>query len=69
LIATAEKTGRLGEVSQMMGVHYDEEGQTLARQLVSMLEPIITIVMGGFVAVVVLAVMLPVFDIATLSQR
>lgn len=69
LIATAEKTGRLGEVSQMMGAHYDEEGQTLARQLVSMLEPIITIVMGGFVAVVVLAVMLPVFDIATLSQR
>lgn len=69
LIATAEKTGRLGEVSQMMGAHYDEEGQTLARQMVSMLEPIITIVMGGFVAVVVLAVMLPVFDIATLSQR
>ncbi len=68
LIATAEKTGRLGEVSQMMGAHYEEEGQTLARQLVSMLEPIVTIVMGGFVALVVLAVMLPVFDIATLSQ-
>ncbi len=68
LIATAEKTGRLGEVSQMMGIHYEEEGQTLARQMVSVLEPVVTIVMGGFVAVVVLAVMLPVFDIATLSQ-
>jgi type II secretory pathway component PulF len=69
LIATAEKTGRLGEISQMMGVHYEEEGQTRARQLVSLLEPLVTIVMGGFVALVVLAVMLPVFDIATLSQR
>ncbi|TWT98086.1 putative type II secretion system protein F [Botrimarina colliarenosi] len=69
LIATAEKTGRLGEVSQMMGAHYEEEGQALARQLVSVIEPIVTMVMGAVVAAVVLAVMLPVFDIATLAQR
>lgn len=69
MIATAEKTGRLGEVSLMMGVHYEEEGQTVARQLVSVIEPIVTIVMGGVVAFVVLAVMLPVFDIATIAQR
>ncbi|MEO0529826.1 MAG: type II secretion system F family protein [Planctomycetota bacterium] len=69
MIATAEKTGRLGEVSLMMGSHYEEEGQALARQLISVIEPLVTIVMGGVVAVVVLAVMLPVFDIATLAQR
>lgn len=69
MIATAEKTGRLGEVSLMMGSHYEEEGQALARQMVSVIEPLVTIVMGGVVAVVVLAVMLPVFDIATLAQR
>lgn len=69
MIATAEKTGRLGEVSRMMGVHYEEEGQAMARQLVSVIEPLVTIVMGGVVATVVLAVMLPVFDIATLAQR
>ncbi|MEN0109450.1 MAG: type II secretion system F family protein [Planctomycetota bacterium] len=69
MIATAEKTGRLGQVSAMMGAHYEEEGQALARQLVSVIEPLVTIVMGGIVATVVLAVMLPVFDIATLAQR
>ncbi len=69
MIATAEKTGRLGEVSLMMGTHYEEEGQALARQLVSVIEPFVTIVMGGVVAFVVLAVMLPVFDIATIAQR
>ena len=69
MIATAEKTGRLGEVCTMMGHHYEEEGQALARQLVSVIEPLVTIVMGGVVATVVLAVMLPVFDIATLAQR
>ena len=69
MIATAEKTGRIGEVSGMLGSHYDEEGQSSARQLVSAMEPILTILMGGCVAVVVLAVMLPVFDIASLAQR
>lgn len=69
MIATAERTGRMGEVCTLMGEHYDEEGETLARQLVSVIEPLVTIVMGGVVATVVLAVMLPVFDIATLAQR
>lgn len=69
MIATAEQTGRMGEVCTLMGEHYDEEGETLARQLVSVIEPLVTIVMGGVVATVVLAVMLPVFDIATLAQR
>ena len=53
----------------MMASHYDEEGQALARQMVSVIEPVVTMVMGGVVATVVLAVMLPVFDIATLAQR
>ncbi len=39
------------------------------RLVVGLLEPIITIVMGLVVAVVVQAVMLPVFDLSTLAQR
>lgn len=69
LIATSEKTGRLGEVATMMGTHYGEEGEAQARQVISALEPIVTIGMGAVVAVVVLAVMLPVFDIATIANR
>ena len=69
MIATAEKTGKLGEVSTSLGKHYGEEGRESARQLVSAIEPFLTIVMGGVVAAVVLAVMLPVFDIASLAQR
>ncbi|MEO1497068.1 MAG: type II secretion system F family protein [Planctomycetota bacterium] len=69
LIATAEKTGRMGEVNRLLGAHYDEEGQAAARQIVSAIEPMVTIVMGGVVATVVMAVMLPVFDIATLAQK
>ena len=68
MMITAEATGNLGEVSRLLGEFYDEEAQTRMRQLVGLLEPIITVGMGVIVACVVLAVMLPVFDLSTLSQ-
>jgi type II secretory pathway component PulF len=69
MMITAESTGNLGEVSQLLGEYYDEEAQGRMRQLVGLLEPVITVVMGAIVAVIVLAVMLPVFDLSTLSQK
>ena len=52
-------------VTQTMGEFYEEEGETRMRELATVLEPLIIIAMGVFVAVVVLAVMLPMFDFAT----
>ena len=69
MLITAESTGNLGEVTQLLGEYYEEEAEVRMRQVVGLLEPIITIVMGLIVAVVVLAVMLPVFDLSTLAQR
>ena len=69
MMITAETTGNLGEVSELLGEYYDEEAQARMRQLVGLLEPIITVGMGFIVAVVVLAVMLPVFDLSTLAQK
>lgn len=68
MIGTAEKTGKLGEVLRMIGVYFEEEGEASARQAATLLEPLITVVMGAVVAVVVLAVMLPVFDMASFAR-
>jgi type II secretory pathway component PulF len=68
MVLTAEKTGTLGMVTQLMGEHYEEEGETKLRELATILEPLIIVVMGGVVAAVVTAVMLPMFDIATLAK-
>jgi len=65
MIATAERTGALGEVSQLIGSHYEEEGETRLRELSGVLEPLIIIGMGLLVAFIVMSVMLPVFDFAT----
>ena len=68
MVLTAERTGTLGMVTELMGEHYEEEGETKLRELATMLEPLIIVVMGVIVATIVMAVMLPMFDIATLAR-
>ncbi len=67
MLVTAENTGNLNSVTSILGEYYEEESEAKLRQLVGVLEPAITVVMGGVVAVVVLAVMLPVFNLSTFS--
>lgn len=67
MIITAERTGNLSEVTTILGEYYEEESEAKFRQLVGVLEPMITVVMGAIVAVVVLAVMLPVFNLSTFT--
>lgn len=68
MIITAERTGKLGEVTHLLGDYYEEEAEAKMRQLVGLLEPVITVGMGVLVATAVLAVMLPVFDLSTLAS-
>lgn len=68
MVLTAERTGTLAMVTQLMGEHYEEEGEAKLRELATILEPIIIVVMGIIVATIVMSVMLPMFDIATLAK-
>jgi type II secretory pathway component PulF len=68
MVLTAERTGTLGMVTELMGEHYEEEGESKLRELATMLEPLIIVVMGIIVATIVMAVMLPMFDIATMAK-
>lgn len=65
MVMTAEKTGTLGVVTQMIGAHFEEEGTAKLKEFVAFLEPVITIIMGGLVAVIVMSVMLPLFDLSS----
>jgi type II secretory pathway component PulF len=68
MVLTAERTGTLGMVTELMGAHYEEEGESKLRELATMLEPLIIVTMGVVVASIVIAVMLPMFDIANLAK-
>jgi type II secretory pathway component PulF len=68
MVLTAERTGTLGMVTELMGEHYEEEGESKLRELATLLEPLIIVMMGVIVATIVMAVMLPMFDIATMAR-
>ncbi len=68
MVGTAEKTGTLGLVTRMIGQHFEEEGEAKLREVVAVLEPVITVVMGLFVAVIVMSVMLPLFDLSSVAK-
>jgi type IV pilus assembly protein PilC len=68
MISTAEQTGTLATVMELMGEFYEEEGETRLRELSVVLEPLIIIALGLVVAFVVMSVMLPIFDFATAAK-
>jgi type II secretory pathway component PulF len=68
MIQTAERTGKLGEVMQLVGEFYEDEGERQVRSLAKMLEPAIIVGMGIVVAFVVISVMLPLLDVSTMSH-
>jgi type II secretory pathway component PulF len=68
MLATAEQTGTLATVTGLVGEFYEEEGDTRLRELSTVLEPVIIILMGVVVAVIVMSVMLPIFDFATTTK-
>jgi type II secretory pathway component PulF len=68
MVRTAESSGKLGEVLETVGNFYEEEGERELRQVVKLLEPVIVVVMGGIVACVVAAVILPLLDVSSMSH-
>ena len=67
MITTSESAGKLDEVASLLGSYYEEEAEAKMRQALRMFEPAITVIMGAVIACIVLAVMLPVFDLSSMK--
>lgn len=68
MIATAERTGKLGEVLKSVGEYFEDEGERHLRDFVKVLEPAIIVVLGLIVAGVVMSIILPLLDVSTMSK-
>ena len=64
----SDRQCRRGEPS-LLGEYYEEDAEARMRQLVGLIEPALTVGMGAVVAIVVLAVMLPVFDLSSVANK
>jgi general secretion pathway protein F len=68
LVATGEKTGKLAETLKKAASSYDEAFNRKVDRLVSIFEPVMIILMGLVVCFVVLAVLLPIFQLNQLVK-
>ena len=69
MISIGEKTGELPEMLQNVAETYEEQVNTKIEGMTSLLEPIMIICMGFAVAVIVLAVFMPLLDISDINQH
>jgi type II secretory pathway component PulF len=63
-IASAERTGRLGQVLTQLGRHLDEDNETVVRGIARSLEPVLLGALGIVIGFVAISLFLPLFDIA-----
>ncbi|WP_127471111.1 type II secretion system inner membrane protein GspF [Thiomicrorhabdus aquaedulcis] len=62
LVKTGEGKGQLDNMLLKGAKHYELSVETAAATLVSILEPMLIIIMGGVVLTIVLAIMMPIFE-------
>ena len=68
LIASGESSGRLEEMLERAATNQERELETIIAALMGIFEPLLILVMGGIVLVIVLAILLPIFDLNQLVQ-
>ena len=68
LIASGESSGKLEEMLERAAINQEREIETMIAALLGLFEPMLIRVMGGVVLVIVLAILLPIFDLNQLVQ-
>ena len=63
MLVTGEKTGKLGEMMEHVAAYYQEEQTNLITRLKSLVEPIMIVILAVLVGIILLAVVVPMFDI------
>lgn len=68
LIASGEASGNLGEMMVHAAEVQEKDNNVVMETLLGMFEPIMVLVMGGIVLTIVLAILMPIFDMNTMVK-
>jgi len=68
LVASGEASGKLEEMLERAAINQESEIETLIAAVLGLFEPLLILFMGGVVLVIVLAILLPIFDLNQLVQ-
>jgi type IV pilus assembly protein PilC len=69
MVDVGESTGALEEMLNSLADFYDEEIETEVGRFITLIEPAILVVMGVVIAVVVLALYMPLFELTSVVSR
>jgi type II secretory pathway component PulF len=67
MIAIGERTGELEGMLGKVADAYEQEVDNMVTGLTSLLEPLMILLMGGIVAFVALAILLPMLNMSSLT--
>ncbi|MDR2884165.1 MAG: type II secretion system F family protein [Deferribacteraceae bacterium] len=67
-VSTGEKSGNMPELLERVNIFYAKKIDKAVSGFLSILEPLFIVLIGGMVGFVVVAIMLPLFDINTMVQ-
>lgn len=62
MIQTGEKSGNLEMMLERVRLYYQEEVDRTSDRLMQLLEPVVILIMGSVIGVIVIAVLLPIFE-------
>jgi type II secretory pathway component PulF len=65
MIAVGEETGNLDEMLVRVADAYDAEVSNRMRQMISMVEPAVILIMGAIIGTIVLSMLIPVLELST----
>jgi type IV pilus assembly protein PilC len=68
MVEVGESTGALQEMLNSVADFYDEEIETEVSRFITLIEPVLLIIMGVVIAVVVLSLYLPIFELSSVVQ-
>ena len=68
LIASGEASGKLEQMLERAAISQESEMDTLRGALLGIFEPVIILVMGGIVLLIVIAILLPIFELNQLVK-
>jgi len=68
MIAVGEKSGEMEEMLRRIGQIYDGEVDRVITRFTSLLEPVMIVVMGVIVLFIVVAILLPIFEMGQMVK-
>ncbi len=68
MISIGEQTGNMDQMLSKVADFYEDEVENATSAMTSLMEPILMVVLGGIIAVIVIAMYLPIFNMANTVQ-